>query len=108
MLAYVAGQDVELDADELAGARRRALLVLAAGGDPHRRLELDDSAVAVLAGDLDGPSRRAQLAHGLNELRVQTAGFPRLAAALERLCADADLAWRTYAAALLAEELAED
>jgi hypothetical protein len=108
MLAYVAGQDVELDIDELAGARRRAFLVLAAGGDPHRRLDLDDRAVTVLADDLDAPSRRTQLAHGLNELHVHTTGLPRFAAGLERLSGDADLAWRAYAAALLAEELAEE
>jgi len=108
MLAYVAGQDVELDADELAGARRRAMLLLASGGDPHRALELDCRAVTALADDVDTPSRRAQLTHGLEELRLQTFGLPRLAAALERLLGDADLAWRAYAAALLAEELAAD
>jgi hypothetical protein len=108
MLAYVAGQDVELDLDELAGARRRALLLLASGGDPHRELELDGRAVTALADDVDTPSRRAQLAHGLEELRARTAGLSRPAAALERLLANADLAWRAYAAALLAEELAED
>src|SRR5581483_1249177 len=31
VLAYLAGQAVELDADELNGARRRALLLVAAG-----------------------------------------------------------------------------
>jgi hypothetical protein len=105
MLAFIAGQRVELDADELSGARRRALLVLAAGGDPHRRLELDDRAVTALADDLDTPTRRAQLAHGLDELRPQTSSLPRLAATLERLLGDDDLAWCAYAAALLAEEL---
>jgi len=108
MLAYVAGQDVELEADELAGARRRAMLLLAAGGDPHRALELDCRAVTALADDVDMPSRRAQLAHGLEELRPEMSGLPRLAAALVRLLGNADLAWRAYAAALLAEELAAD
>jgi len=108
MLAYVAGQDVELEADELAGARRRAMLLLAAGGDPHRALELDCRAVTALADDVDTPSRRAQLAHGLEELRPEMSGLPRLAAALVRLLGNADLAWRAYAAALLAEELAAD
>jgi hypothetical protein len=105
MLTFIAGQGVELDADELSGARRRALLVLAAGGDPHRRLELDDRAVMVLADDLDTPTRRAQLAHGLDEMRPQTSGLRRLTETLEHLLGDEDLAWRAYAAALLAEEL---
>ena len=46
MLAYLAGQAIELDAEELNGARRRALLLVAAGGDPHRELDVDDRAVA--------------------------------------------------------------
>jgi hypothetical protein len=63
--------------------------------------------VTALADDVDTPSRRVQLAHGLDELRAQTAGLPRLASTLERLLDNPDLAWRAYAAALLAEELAE-
>src|SRR5207244_12340519 len=35
-LAYVAGQQVELDSDELNGALRRGMLLLATGGDPQR------------------------------------------------------------------------
>ena len=107
MLAYVAGQSVELDPDELRAARRRAVFLLAAGGDPHRELELDGRAVTALADDLDAPERRAQLAAGLQELRAQAAGLPRLAATLDRLIGDADLVWRAYAAALVAEELGE-
>ena len=52
VLAYLAGQAVELDDEELNGARRRALLLVAAGGDPHRDLEVDDRAVKALAADL--------------------------------------------------------
>jgi hypothetical protein len=36
VLAYLAGAAVEIDESELNGARRRALLIVAAGGDPHR------------------------------------------------------------------------
>ena len=36
VLAYLAGQEVELPDEELNGARRRAMLLVAAGGDPHR------------------------------------------------------------------------
>jgi len=83
------------------------MLLLAAGGDPHRELELDGRAVAAVANDVDTPSRRVQLAHGLEELRAQSAGLRLLAAALERLLGNPDLAWRAYAAALVAEDLAE-
>ena len=44
-LAWLAGQDVELDPDEVKATLRRAELLLAAGGDPHRELELDGRAV---------------------------------------------------------------
>ena len=42
VLAYLAGQEVEIADEELNGARRRALLLVAAGGDPHRALGVDD------------------------------------------------------------------
>jgi hypothetical protein len=105
MLAYVAGRDVELDADELSAARRRAVLLLAAGGDPHRDLELDGRAVTALAADLAADTPRAQLAAGLDALDAH--GLPRTTAALDRLRSDPELAWRAYAAALVAEELGE-
>ncbi|HEX5449028.1 MAG TPA: hypothetical protein VFW85_03120, partial [Gaiellaceae bacterium] len=38
VLAYLAGAAVEIDVGELNGARRRAMLLVAAGGDPHREL----------------------------------------------------------------------
>jgi len=60
-LAYVAAQLLALDEAELAAARRRALFVLAAGGDPHRELELDSPAVDSLARDLDTPELRRDL-----------------------------------------------
>ena len=107
-LAFLAPRAVPFDEDELHGARRRALLLLAAGGDPLRRLELDGRAVRALASDVDRPERRAALAAALAELRAHAGGAPRVAAALERLLADGELAWRCLAAALLAEELASD
>ena len=57
-LAYVAGQQVELDSDELNGALRRAILLLATGGDPQRELALDSRAVVALADELDAETRR--------------------------------------------------
>ncbi len=106
-LAYLAGQQVELDADELKGALRRAMLLLAAGGDPHRELTLDGRAVLALANELDGPSRREQLRSALASLRGLGEGRPAIAEALVVLSEDPEIAWRCFAAALLAAELAD-
>jgi hypothetical protein len=108
MLVYAAGQSVELDEDELNAARRRALLVHAAGGDLQRELTLDALAADVLASDLDSAERRAELGRGLAALRDAAARLPLVRAALGRLLADTALAWRIYAVTLLAEELAGD
>ncbi len=105
-LALVAGQAVELDADETRGALRRAMLLLAAGGDPHEGLALDGRAVTSLAADLDEPGRREALARGLEELREAAGELPSVDAALDELV-DAELAWRSFACALLAEEVGE-
>jgi hypothetical protein len=108
LLAFVAGSSVEIPADELGPARRRAMLVLAAGGDPHREVELDSPAVQALARDLDGPERRDALAAGLESLRDDVVGLPHVATLLTRLERDSDLAWHAFALALLADELASD
>jgi hypothetical protein len=108
MLAYAAGQAVELDPDELHAARRRAVLVLAAGGDPHRSLSLELPAALRLADELDDPARRGELLEGLAALAFGATGLPHVARTLTELLADPELAWRAFAVALLAEELAED
>jgi hypothetical protein len=108
VLAWIAGAEVDVDADERRGAVRRAMLLLAAGGDPHRALELDGRAVTALAAELDLPERREALGRALEALRADAKGLPRTEAALDALLHDADLAWRSYAAGLLGEELAED
>ena len=108
MLVYVAGQGVELDEEELNGARRRALFVHAAGGDLHRELTLDARAAEVLAADLDSDERRAALGRSLAGIRDEAARLPLVRDALGRLLADVPLAWRIFAVALLAEELADD
>lgn len=105
VLAYAAGLGIEPGEDG-PGAVRRALLLLATGGDPRVGVEeLDGRAVTALAADLDDPARRAQLADGLNALRDAAADLPRVRAALDRLAADPDLAWRAWAAGLLADSL---
>jgi hypothetical protein len=107
VLAYLAGQAVELDEAELNGARRRALLLVAAGGDPHRELGVDDRAVKALAADLYSEERREQLARAVDALVLRVRDLPAAREAAIFLAADVDLAWRLFALALLAEELAE-
>ena len=106
VLAYLAGQAVELDPDELNGARRRALLLVAAGGDPHRELGVDDRAVKALGTDLYTEVRRGQLARAIDALVLRVRELPGARDAAVFLAGDVDLAWRLFALALLAEELA--
>jgi len=106
-LAYVAAQLLALDEGELAAARRRAVFVLASGGDPHRQLALDAPAVETLARDLDSPELRRDLSRTLHALADEEQ-LPHVAATVAGLLADEDLALRTLSAALLAEELADD
>jgi hypothetical protein len=107
-LAFLAAPDVGIEADELRAARRRALLLLAAGGDPARELDPGGRAVRSVADDLDTPGRRAELERALARLREAADGLPRVAEALDELLTDGELAWRSLAAALLAEEVAGD
>jgi hypothetical protein len=104
-LALLGGQAVELDEDELRGARRRAVQLLAAGGDPRREPEPDGRAVKALAVDLASPARKAALTDGLASLRSAVEGLPEVSARLERLLADQELGWRWFACTLLADEL---
>lgn len=105
VLAYLAGRAVELADGELNDARRRALLLLAAGGDPRRELEVDHRAVKAVALDLYSDERREQLARGIDALAVRARELPGVREAALFLAADLELAWRLYALALLAEEL---
>ena len=108
VLVWLVLSEVPVDEAELGAARRRALLVLAAGGDPHRELVPDDVAVARLADELDDPERRAALAAALDGLATDAAGLVAVTDALDALRADPELAWRVYALALLADELADE
>jgi len=107
VVAYLAGQSVDLDEEELNGARRRALLLVAAGGDPHRELEVDDRAVKALAVDLYSEERRDELARALDAIVLRVRDLPTTREAAIFLAGDVDLAWRLFALALLAEELGE-
>lgn len=106
VLCWLVRQEIEIDAGELNAARRRAMFVLAAGGDPHREVGLESVAAERLADELDTPERREQLATALEGLPARD--LPSVAAAAESLRADPELAWRSFALSLLADELAED
>jgi hypothetical protein len=108
VLAYVAGQSVGLPDDELNHARRRAVLLLAAGGDPHRELGVDDRAVKAVAAELFSEGRRSQLVAAIDELALRARDLPRTRDAVLFLAADVDLAWRLFALALVADELGGD
>jgi hypothetical protein len=107
-LALLAGQEIELDPDELRAARRRAVQLLATAGDPRREPDPNGRAVTALAADLDAPEHRAALAEGLDSLGATVIGLQEVTARLERLAGDKELAWRWFACTLLAEELVED
>jgi hypothetical protein len=107
-IAFLAAQGVHLPEEVLSAALRRSMLVLAAGGDPHRGLDPDGRAVQSLAADLDGPAARAELAAALERLHAEVAGLDGVTRALDRLRSDGDLAWRWLACALLAAEIADE
>lgn len=107
-LAWLGGQGIELDEEERHATLRRAELLLAAGGDPLRELELDGRAVLAVAEDLDDPAARAELAAGLERLAAAADGLPDVAETLALLRAEPELAWQGYACALLAEAIGSD
>ena len=101
VLAAVAGQDVGIPEDEARSAGRRAMLLLAAGGDPERGLDLNGRAVAALAGELRTVDRQLALDQGLDDLKAGSKGLPHVSEALAALRATPDVAWRAYACSLL-------
>jgi hypothetical protein len=106
VLCWLVRDDIAIDQGDLNAARRRAMFVLAAGGDPHRDLAIDSVAAERLAAELDTPERRAQLGAALEELPAEE--LPAVLAALESLRAEPELAWRSFALALLADEIADE
>jgi hypothetical protein len=105
-LAWLAGQGLEHDPEELKATLRRAELLLATGGDPRREPALDDRAVTSVAADLDTPAAREQFEDALSALATEAEGMGSVASALAQLRARPDLAWQHYAWALLAEAIA--
>ena len=106
-LAWLAGQDLDLDDHELKAALRRSELLLATGGDPRRELELEDRAVTALAADLDTEPVREQFEDALARLTAAAKGLAAVSDGLARLRAQPDLAWQCYAGALLAEAIGD-
>jgi hypothetical protein len=106
-ICFVAGRAVSIDTDELNAALRRAVVVRAVGGDPHRELTIDEDAVVRLAHELDAPERREQLQLGLASLRDLGRGRPEVEETIVTLIAAPDLSWRAFCAGLLADELAD-
>ncbi|HEY2354609.1 MAG TPA: hypothetical protein VGH79_06915 [Gaiellaceae bacterium] len=106
MLCWLVQDDVAIPEDELNAARRRAMFVLAAGGDPHRELDLGSVAAERLAAELETPERRAALASALDALPSDD--LPAVAGAIEALRSEPELAWRSFALALLADEIADE
>src|SRR5213080_1366921 len=86
VLSWLASGELGIDEATLNAARRRALFVLAAGGDPHRELELDSVAAERLAAELDSPERRlASPASASSASASEAEGLPTVSAALETL-----------------------
>ncbi|MBV8478882.1 MAG: hypothetical protein JOY72_01135, partial [Actinobacteria bacterium] len=74
MLCWLVQGGVEIPEPELNAARRRAMFVLAAGGDPHRELDVHSVAAERLAAELETPERRAALGAAL--VALPTSGLP--------------------------------
>jgi hypothetical protein len=108
VLTWLVLPGVALDEADRKSALRRAMLVLAAGGDPHREIDHDTVAVVRLAEELDTPERRASLRQALAALEGDADGLPVVSKALETLQNEPDLAWLTLALALVADELADE
>lgn len=108
VLVWLVAADLGIEENDLNAARRRAMFVLAAGGDPHRELDHDSIAAERLSAELDTPERRRALSDALDVLADEADGLDTVTEALDLLRSEPDLAWRSLALALLADELAEE
>ena len=81
-LVWLVLDAVHIPENDLNATRRRAMFVLAAGGDPHRELDLNTVAAERLADELDSPERRKALHTGLSEL--DSSGLPAVSAGVCR------------------------
>src|ERR1700688_1046383 len=65
VLVWLVAGNLGIAESDLNAARRRAMFVLAAGGDPHRELDHDSVAAERLAPEPDTPGRPPPLARAL-------------------------------------------
>jgi hypothetical protein len=105
-LVWLCLPELPIPDDELNSARRRAMFVLAAGGDPHRELDLNSVAAERLAAELDTPERRKALHTALSGLPAE--GLSTVSQAVSALRSEPDAVWRCLGLALLADELTEE
>ncbi len=75
-VAFAVSLSLRLDEAALAGPLRRALLLLATGGDPHRTLDVDGRAVRALAGDLEALVGDDELAAAVAFVDTRARGLP--------------------------------
>ena len=97
-----------LDADEAHGAVRRSLSCLPPAAIPSAASTCNGRAVTALADELRTVDRQLALEDGIRDLRVRAQGLPHVSEAVRGLADTPDVAWRAYAASLLAEELDEE
>ena len=107
-VAFGASLSLRLDEAALAGPLRRALLLLAAGGDPHRALDVDSRAVRALSNDLEALVGDDELAAAFDSVHACARGLPVIEAAAAHLAADPGRARGAVALALLGVELGSD
>ena len=105
-LVWLCLPELPIPDDELNGARRRAMFVLAAGGDPHRELDLNSVAAERLTAELETPERRKALHTALSSLPAE--GLTNVSQGVSALLSEPDAAWRCLGLALLADELTEE
>jgi hypothetical protein len=105
-LVWLVLGELPISEAELNASRRRAMFVLAAGGDPHRELDLNSVAADRLAVELDSPECRKALQGALSAL--DATGLPAVSEGLSALLDEPELAWRCLGLALLADELADE
>ena len=77
VLASVAGEEIQIQEDEAHGASRRALLLLTAGGDPDRGLDLNGRAVSALAEEVRTVDRQLALERGYTRFPAATSFWSR-------------------------------
>lgn len=106
VLGYAAAVELALDDSALAGPLRRTLLLVAAGGDPHRELDPTGRPVQALAEELRELVPDETLTCAYARVRAQARGLAVLDGVAAVLEADPGAGRTALALALLGGELA--